>query len=75
MANLFRINDHIQQTLKKKNMKEVTAVEAAEWLDRAGILKDSDTRKGLPLRDLLRGGKIRGQRQEANRRWFIDLVD
>ena len=75
MPNVFRINAHIQETLKKKNMKEVTAVEAAEWLDKAGILKDSTTRKGKPLRDYLRDGKIRGQRQESNSRWFIEQVD
>lgn len=38
----------------------------------AGLLKDSDHRAGLPLRNLLRSGAIAGQRQEKNRRWFID---
>lgn len=51
---------------------EVPAVEAAHWLDQAGLLRDSEIRHGLPLRNLLRAGLIVGQRQEPNRRWFID---
>jgi hypothetical protein len=53
-------------------MDMVTAVEAAGWLDEAGLLSDSPHRPGLPLRNLLREQRIRGQRQEPNRRWFID---
>lgn len=73
MPNLIRINEHLQQTMKRKNLKEVTAVEAAEWLDEAGLLKDSVSRPGKPFRDILRDGKIQGQRQMPNRRWFIDF--
>ncbi len=36
----------------------LTAVEAAAYLDKKGILKDSTTRPGKPLRELLRAGKI-----------------
>lgn len=50
------------------------AVEAAAWLDEAGLLADSSIRPGLPLRRLLREHRILGQRQEANRRWYIDRV-
>jgi hypothetical protein len=53
-------------------MGTVTAVEAAQWLSDAGLLKDSYHRPGLPNRSLLRDGRIRGQRQEANHRWFVD---
>lgn len=69
-----RINEFLQNKLKQENIKEVTAVQAAKWLDRAGILKDSEHREGLPLRRLLRSGKILGQRQESNRWWFIDQL-
>jgi len=50
-------------------------VEAATWLDRAGLLKDSTDRPGKALRELLRAGKILGQRQDPNRRWFIRRTD
>ena len=44
----------------------VAAVDAARWLDDAGLLKDSALRPGKPLRDMLRTGMIDGQRQEMN---------
>jgi hypothetical protein len=68
------INAHIQRKLRLTGQTSVTAVEAARWLDEVGLLKDSLHRPGLPLRKLLRDGQIDGQRQEANSRWFIDLV-
>lgn len=71
MANIQRVNDFIQAELRKRKLDRVTAVEAAQWLDKAGILKDSASRPGKPLRDLLRAGEITGQEQEANNRWFI----
>jgi hypothetical protein len=33
---------------------EARAVEAAHWLDAAGLLADSPSRPGLPLRNMLR---------------------
>jgi hypothetical protein len=66
------INDHIQQQLRIRGMSEVTAVEAARWLEDAGLLKDSASRPGKPIRVLLRAARITGQRQEANSRWFIN---
>lgn len=70
--DLEAINDHLQDQLRIRGRNEVTAVEAARWLDEAGLLKDSDHHPGLPLRNLLRANQIVGQRQEANGRWFID---
>lgn len=68
------LNQFLQQELRRRERREVAAVEAAKWLDRAGLLTDSTVRPGLPLRDLLRAGLITGQRQEPNRRWCINLV-
>jgi len=68
------ISLYLQQQLRKRNMNEVTPVEAAKWLQRAGILKDSPHRPGLPLRNLLRAKEIWGQRQESNNRWFIEQI-
>ena len=73
-VDIEAINDHIQQQLRIRGMDAVTAVEAARWLGEAGLLSDSPHRPGLPLRNLLREGRIRGQRQEPNHRWFIDKV-
>lgn len=72
--NEFTISQHIQEQLAERGMDYVTAVEAAQWLDRAGILTDRKDRHGAPLRELLREKKIVGQRQEPNARWFIDQV-
>ena len=69
------ISDFIQDELKRKKLASVTAIEAAGWLDRAGILRDSTLSPGLPLRKRLRKGMVRGQRQEAGRWWHIDFLD
>lgn len=53
----------------------MSAVEAATWLEAAGLLEDSLDRPGRPLRELLRAGLIDNARQEHNRRWFIDRAD
>lgn len=72
--DISKINDFLQENLRRKGLYEVSAVEAARWLNQAGLLRDSLSRPGLPLRKLLRDGKIVGQRQEPNKRWFIDRV-
>ena len=74
MPDIDKINTFLQKELIKRRQPEVPAVEAAGWLDRAGLLNDSPTRPGLPLRNLLRSKKILGQVQIPNRkhgRWFI----
>lgn len=65
------INEFLQSELSKRNLASVTAVEAAKWLDKAGLLKDSTDRPGKPLRDLLRAGKIKGAVQGSDSRWEI----
>ena len=73
-----RINNYLQSCLREFGRAEVSAVEAAKWLDRADLLKDSPTRPGKPLRDLLRAEKILGQEQRPNRKcgnWWITRVD
>jgi hypothetical protein len=68
------INFYIQARLRRQGLDEVPAIEAATWLDEAGLLKDSGSRPGLPLRKLLRTGRIRGaiQRPETRYgRWYI----
>jgi excisionase family DNA binding protein len=68
------INGFIQDRLRVLDRDDVPAVEAACWLDNAGLLEDSESRPGLPLRNLLRDGHIAGADQRpAHRygRWFI----
>ena len=72
-SRIAEINNFLQEQLKKYNLDSIAAVEAARWLDNAGILKDSDLRPGLPLRRYLRANKIIGGEQE-NSRWRIYLV-
>ena len=66
------VGEFVQLVLRIRRLPRVTAVTAARWLDSVGILRDSDARRGKPLRELLRQGKVRGQRQESNRRWYIE---
>jgi hypothetical protein len=70
--DIEKINAYIQNRLLSDERTFVTAVEAARWLEDAGLLKDSQTRKGKPLRDLLRAGLIGNAWQDAGKRWFID---
>jgi hypothetical protein len=72
VPDIYKISRFLQNRLREKGLSEVTANDAAKWLDEAGLLKDSPTRPGKPLRDLLRAKQIIGQRQESNHRWFID---
>ena len=71
MPDVGAINRFIQGELSRKGGGCVSAVEAATWLDDGGLLRDSVSRPGKPLRDLLRAHRIIGQRQEPNSRWFI----
>ncbi len=73
---ISQINSYLQRQLRLQRFNSVTAVEGAQWLDQAGILKDAPPpRTGLPLRRFLREGVIVGQRQEDEWWWFIDRVE
>lgn len=68
------IAEFLQQQLQQRALDEVPAVEAANWLDSAGLLDDSHSRPGLPLRELLRAGAIAGAEQRpatSHGRWFV----
>jgi hypothetical protein len=71
------VNALIQQELRRLGLEEVPAVDAARWLDAAGVLADSGHRPGLPLRELLRAGLIEGADQrppKGHGRWFVTRV-
>ncbi|MBL7075388.1 helix-turn-helix domain-containing protein [candidate division KSB1 bacterium] len=67
----IEINRFLQAELERQQRDEVTAVDGARWLEKAGILKDSERLPGLPLRNFLRSGKIVGAKQAYNKRWAI----
>ena len=72
MLNLYAINLHLQERLEHDWRDEIRAAEAAVWLDEAGLL--ADRKNGLPLRALLRAGRIAGQEQRPNTKngsWWI----
>lgn len=72
MPDLYAINRHLQERLERDWCEEVRAVEAARWLDKAGLLQNY--KNGLPLRRLLRAGRIAGQEQRPDTKnglWFI----
>ena len=72
MSDLYAINLHLQEQLERNWRDEVRAAEAAVWLDNAGLLRNH--RNGLPLRRLLRAGRIAGQEQRPNEKsgsWWI----
>ncbi len=74
MINFENINRFLQEKLQKAKRYEVGAVEAASWLDQAGLLSDSKDRPGRELRRILRKNLIHGQEQLPNGRWTIRLV-
>ena len=72
MSDLYTINLHLQGQLERDWHDEVRAAEAAVWLDDAGLLLNH--KNGLPLRRLLRAGRIAGQVQRPNEKngsWWI----
>jgi hypothetical protein len=78
LSDVARINAFLQRELQRRRVAEVTAVEAAEWLASARILANSESRPGLPLRNLLRAGQIDGAVQrppQPHGRWFITRND
>jgi hypothetical protein len=77
MGQLAAINDVLQRELRRRGLDEVPAVEAARWLDTTGSLIDSESRPGLPLRNLCRDGLVDGAEQRPAQRygrWFIVRV-
>ncbi len=72
--DLAAINAALQTFACASSERRVAAVPAAAELDRLGVLSDSDSRPGKPLRDLLRRGLIDHAYQEAGRFWFIECA-
>lgn len=73
MCDENEINAFLQTQLTRRGLDRVAAVEAATWLEGAGLVSDSRERPGRPLRNRLRSGRIVGGRQ-IGKRWFIHKV-
>lgn len=58
MSNIESIIEAIDKYLKKENKLEATPTELSPYLHKIGVLKDSESRKGKPFRELLRKNKI-----------------
>jgi hypothetical protein len=48
VPRITAINQYLQKRLLSEDLNEVAAVEAAEWLDQSGLLRDTATRPGKP---------------------------
>jgi hypothetical protein len=73
MTNVNKLIQAIDKYLEQSNQSLITPVEANSLLERLGLLNDSSTRKGLPLRKLLRAGEIPHAYQIGGKgsKWFI----
>lgn len=70
MANIEKIIKAIDSFIDKNIENETTPVDVNPYLEKLGLLNDSNTRKGKPLRDILRKGLIPHAYQVGNR-WHI----
>jgi hypothetical protein len=73
--DLRAINEALQMISCNEPERRASAVAAARELDRLGLLRDSQSRPGLPLRNLLREGKVANAYQEGGRWWFIRCAE
>jgi hypothetical protein len=69
-GRMAQINGALQALACAAPEKQISAVDAARALDRLGLLADSPSRRGKPLRDMLRAGRIEHAYQNGAR-WFI----
>lgn len=69
------INRALQKLACGHPDRRVSAVEGAAELDRLGLLRDSRSRRGMPLRIRLRKGVIESAYQEGGRFWFIECAE
>ena len=81
MPNLVAISSYLQKRLDAEGIPAASAVDAAQWLDEAGLLPDRPSKPGLPLRRIFRDLQRTGQLhlitgayqdpQQPHGRWWI----
>ena len=69
------INNYIQARLQRENLEEVAVTEAAQWLSKENILKDSNSSPGFPLRRNIKNGNIFGAYKKRNYFWYIQRIN
>jgi hypothetical protein len=74
MADMNKIVNALDKYLSKHGRKNMAPPEANQWLERKGLLVDSKTKPGLPLRKLLRAGKL-PHAYKVGWYWFIPRSD
>jgi hypothetical protein len=70
MPNIAKIIEAIDDYLDKKHQNTTTPVEVLPYLESIGLLNDSPSRPGLPLRKILRDGRI-PHAYQIEVKWFI----
>ena len=73
MSEIQKIIKCLDDTIEKRGITHLSPVDANKILEEARLLNDSSDRPGLPLRKLLRGGRIPHAYQPGgkNSAWFI----
>ena len=74
MLDVERVIRCLDADLERKGKARLTAIEANELLSSEGILRDSKTKPGAPLRRVLRQGFLPHAYQEPDKpygKWFI----
>jgi hypothetical protein len=69
------INNYIQTRLQRENLEEVAVTEAAQWLSKENILKDSKSSPGFPLRRNIKHGNIFGAYKKHGYYWYIQRIN
>jgi hypothetical protein len=70
MTDIKAIIQFLDLYLEKKNLRSLTPPGANMLLDQAGLLKDGKSRKGKPLRELLKDKQL-PQAYYVGRYWYI----
>lgn len=71
MTNIDSIIKYLDDYLVETGQKELNAVDANKLLAKANLLRDSKSRLGKPLRELLRVGQLPHAYQVNGRFWYI----
>lgn len=71
MPTPYKLIKYLDRYMDMNHISELSAPDAAEILDKAGLLKDREDRKGLPLRDILRNGDFGEYAYQIGKTWHI----
>ncbi len=59
MPNIEKITEAIDEYLEFNNKSGTTPVDINPYLESKGLLNDSKSRRGKPIRELIRSGKFK----------------